>query len=334
MSVTQAVTWKAGQRLLDDFLVEGHLGRGGMGDVYLARSEATGQRFAVKPGNVLMTAEGVPKLSDFGLARARARAETPRPPPDEPTGGRQSLLGRLGAWLGSGSGGTTRPAGDPPAGQDTAGLASLVSWAGMTPAYCSPEQAQGMALSRATDVWSWGASVLEMFTGGVIWPSGTAVGRLLERYAEAAEADRLIRRAPGSRQAQAIDDLIGYEEAMSIYSGLVASGRKDLETDLATLCIDKAFIHENTGDTIGALALYDKAIAIRERLVHQEGRRELANDLAMCYLNKATPSLGITSTTSAGPPRASATATVIVSLCTSRPTKRKLFLMDQSSRCG
>ena len=41
------------------------------------------------------------------------------------------------------------------------------------------------------------------------------------------------------------------------------------------------------GDNRAAVGLYDRAIEIRERLVHQEGRRELANDLAMAYMNKA-----------------------------------------------
>ena len=35
------------------------------------------------------------------------------------------------------------------------------------------------------------------------------------------------------------------------------------------------------------VALYGRAIEIRERLVNDEGRQELANDLAMCYANKA-----------------------------------------------
>ena len=36
------------------------------------------------------------------------------------------------------------------------------------------------------------------------------------------------------------------------------------------------------------MALYDRAIAIRERLVEAEGRRELANVLAMACVNKAS----------------------------------------------
>ena len=40
--------WKLGQLLLDDFEVLGVLGEGGMGKVYLVKSQTTGMRFAVK----------------------------------------------------------------------------------------------------------------------------------------------------------------------------------------------------------------------------------------------------------------------------------------------
>jgi serine/threonine protein kinase len=40
--------WAAGQVILDDYVVERELGRGGMGKVYLLRSRSTGQPFAVK----------------------------------------------------------------------------------------------------------------------------------------------------------------------------------------------------------------------------------------------------------------------------------------------
>jgi hypothetical protein len=44
--------------------------------------------------------------------------------------------------------------------------------------------------------------------------------------------------------------------------------------------MNKAIGVSDLGDHRGAVALYDQAIAIREQLVNQEGRRELAGDLA------------------------------------------------------
>ncbi len=227
-----------GQSLLDDFVIERELGAGGMGKVFLVRSQSGGQRFAVKkthtldaesrrqflaelqtwidlpdhphlaacrffrtigdavvifaeyvdggsladwiadgritdirrlldiviqfawglqaaherglvhqdikPANVLMTKEGVVKVADFGLARTRVRGGI--------------------------------------AGED--GASGLVSFGGRTLAYCSPEQAAGQRLGPGTDVWSWGLSVLEIFTGGVTWMSGVAAAEVFEAYLE------------------------------------------------------------------------------------------------------------------------------------------------------
>ena len=56
---------------------------------------------------------------------------------------------------------------------------------------------------------------------------------------------------------------------------------------MANCYMNKAIAVTALGNNRGAVELYDRAIEIRERLVHEEGRRELANDLAWCYKDKA-----------------------------------------------
>ncbi|WP_433336673.1 protein kinase domain-containing protein [Spirillospora sp. CA-294931] len=99
----------------------------------------------VKPANVLLDHDGTAKVTDFGLARARAVAAVP-----------------------------------PVVGDGTVSL--RVSNGGLTPAYASPEQAGGGALGRRTDVYSFAVSVLEMFTGGRMWLVGPAAGEALAAY--------------------------------------------------------------------------------------------------------------------------------------------------------
>jgi len=102
----------------------------------------------------MMTPDGTAKVTDFGLAKARG------------------LAGESARFL--------------------PGRSILVSTGGMTPAYCSPEQAQGMLLSRKTDIWSWGLSVLEMFTGEVTWMAGQAAAEVLVSYIETGADDEAI----------------------------------------------------------------------------------------------------------------------------------------------
>jgi WD40 repeat protein len=100
----------------------------------------------VKPANVLLGADGLAKVTDFGLARARGL--------------------RLAAPAGEGSGHTMTAEGG----------------GGGTPAYLSPEQAAGRALSRRSDLWSFGLAVLEAFLGGRTWEYGLAAAEALEAY--------------------------------------------------------------------------------------------------------------------------------------------------------
>ncbi|NKZ05446.1 serine/threonine-protein kinase [Actinomadura latina] len=103
----------------------------------------------VKPANVMLEPDGTAKVTDFGLAKARATSETGEtaPPPDVP---------------------------------------ASVSFGGMTRGYCSPEQAAAAAgtrrvrLTAATDVWSWAVTVLEMFAGRPPTRQGQAAGEALE----------------------------------------------------------------------------------------------------------------------------------------------------------
>lgn len=431
--------WVVGQELLGYYIVEGVLGQGGMGRVYLVRSRSHGNQFAlkrallkkesdrrnfltelqtwidlpehpnltacrffrslddeilifaeyvaggtlqswirdrklvtleqildvaiqfawglhmtherglihqdVKPGNVLMTMDGLAKISDFGLARARVRGEPTA------SGGMQSVL---------------------------------VSSGWMTIPYCSPEQRAGKPLDRRTDIWSWGVSVLEMFYGeppcamsggdhalDVLeaylesddhddglpkMPDGmavllrqcfskaienrwrnlaevlavltreyqTATGKAYSRNLagiqeqakvkqerrtregaqwadpqwwleralqaegiDAGEAKQILEKTAGSRRGQVVADLAVFDEARQRFERLVQGGHRKEEVGLAELCMNKALVHFTAGDLYGALNEYDRAIEIQERLVSQDGRTAVINNLAAAYMNKA-----------------------------------------------
>ena len=100
----------------------------------------------VKPANVMLTADGDAKVTDFGLARARSV--------------------RLDAAKGAPSGHTL----------------TVEGGGGGTLAYLSPEQAAGETLSRRSDAWSFGLCVLEMFLGRRSWDYGLAAPEVLESY--------------------------------------------------------------------------------------------------------------------------------------------------------
>ncbi len=97
----------------------------------------------VKPANVMLTPDGIAKVTDFGLARAR-------------------------------------PAG--PVAGSAGGTVMVAGGIGGTPAYLSPEQAAGLSLTRRSDLWSFALSVLEMFRGGRTWEYGVAAGEVLEEH--------------------------------------------------------------------------------------------------------------------------------------------------------
>ena len=72
--------------------------------------------------------------------------------------------------------------------------------------------------------------------------------------------------------------------AARILERLVASGRRELENDLAIVYNNLGVALRAQGDLDGAIDVYAKVREIRERLV-ASGRRELENDLAIVYNN-------------------------------------------------
>ena len=313
----------------------------------------------VKPDNVLMSAEGVAKVSDFGLSGGRTESEPVQ-------------------------------AGAIPS--------HAFSVAGGTPAYLSPEQAQGISqvqsniardkrvrLTRQTDVWSWGVSVLEMFAGERTWRAGQIADSALEQLIETgpesaripkipnavatvlrkalrqnqnerwptleeaaaqlrvaylknvgrayprpvpefkrksdlgqdklssvssdsnwtdpyawlesalkangrdpAEARRKFPPVSGPKHAQAIRELAIFEAAKQLYEEASKKDQNHATAELASLCHNKGSVHEFLADMPGANSCYDRAILLRERLVNQGGRHDLANELANIYLAKAS----------------------------------------------
>ncbi|MFA6243551.1 MAG: protein kinase [Candidatus Hydrogenedentales bacterium] len=142
---------------LSQWIHSGHLYRGSREQIIervldIAIQFAWGLRYShaqglvhqdVKPLNVLMTKEGVAKVTDFGLSRA--------------------------LYVASGA----------PETRSSKGLGSRG-----TPAYCSPEQASRGVMSQATDIWSWGISLFEMFVGDVTWMAGQMADGALDQYLE------------------------------------------------------------------------------------------------------------------------------------------------------
>lgn len=193
----------------------------------------------IKPANIMLTSQGVAKVTDFGLAKARALA------------GEATL--------------------EKPAGEQSL----LVSGGWMTPAYCSPEQAARQPLSRKTDIWSWGLSVLEMFVGEVTWMVGVAAREALASHvredpaipAMPPEVVKLLNRCFDLQPEKRPETMLEVAtELQAIYVQRVGRAYPRKNPQLADLDADTLMVQGIALDRLGkpqeALALYEQAIRL------------------------------------------------------------------------
>jgi WD40 repeat protein/serine/threonine protein kinase len=196
----------------------------------------------VKPANVLLAADGEVKVTDFGIARAYVKASRVQKAKVDPR----------------------------------------VSFGGMTPAYCSPEQARAFVgsgtrtLSPATDVWSLAVSVLELFMGRLPNTDGTAAGRELAAFRESGGGDpdipalsealadlleRCLRPDPGERPSMnevAHElEMIYEQEAGAPYPNPTAEDTRLLAGELS----NRALSMLDLGRPEEAESLWDQALA-------------------------------------------------------------------------
>ncbi len=124
----------------------------------------------VKPGNLLVAEGDVCKVTDFGLAMVWATEQTP---PGSAGSGRDS-------------------------GADRGAFKGLT---GGTPTYRSPDQRRDGTVTYKTDIWSWGVSMIEMFSGDVFWRQGHKAKSVLDNLLKHGSRYEMVPQMPETLQA-------------------------------------------------------------------------------------------------------------------------------------
>ena len=229
----------------------------------------------IKPGNILVTADGVPKLLDFGIAK----------------------LLDAGALAGF---------------DDTSQTATSALL--MTPDYVSPEQVRGERVSTATDVYSLGAVLYELLTGQrphslqnydaaeiarivcdteITMPSVAARNRRLR-----GDLDTIILKAMQKEPARRYSSAAELSEDIRRHlEGLPLEARRDTSFYRATKFVRRHRI--GVAATVAIIVSIGVGVAISLRQARIAERRfaqvrELANTFLFQFYDQVTPLPGST----------------------------------------
>jgi len=150
--------------------------------------------------------------------------------------------------------------------------------AGLTAQFASPDQCRGLSLTPAADVWSWAASILAMFMGGVTLETGAACGAVLKEFVNDGSKTYRIPAMPASFAALlqdcfqfSVDARIADFNAIAasvcdcyheIFNQPCPAGKADLELISADSLNNRAVSRYDLGDLSEVHRLLDDALTV------------------------------------------------------------------------